>query len=654
MLHLHSNRLHAAGPVAPTLLRENEDTCTVRAQVDGHFAREILCYASLTLINSGVLTAVSPTWRLCVELLVDSRCSLGNSFTAYGNDGRARYVLTTKRPGFAHLPIFSIEREVFAELRSFGRKVCTCCDLSLWWVERSGLPLVVRLDNNESTEALRLLSDELRSRVEELHVQLGRSERLQCSASWLDGVTASFSRQCKTVMCVLPTFASLRKLTISADREAKLGAMQQNCFLLALCLATATHQSLCEVTVEGIYASDVLDHLGAMPSMQKLSVTWCSTLEVVSLTSWACPSTIDVSYNRRLSSLLHCCGATSLATLFAHHCDLRRLDRLGDCCALRNVDVSHNAHLSTLADLAGSRCLSEVRADFCDLRQLQSLRTCAQLTSLHISGNTKLRSLSGLAGAPRLTTFVAVGCDLMNVAELGSCPELADVDVSDNIGLTEVRGIAGASNLRVFKARRCSLHTLDGLGQCRMLSQVDVSRNAALQRLNGLAGAEMLIKLTAPHCDVRDLSGLEGCARLSSIDVSSNARLDNLSLLALNLSVTHVNAAKCDLNTLRGLSACRQLTEIDVSNNTALQSLAPLAGLMRLKRIMASSCNIQFLNGLHTCAKLTFLFVPGNRQLRSLSELAGAPSLLYVDASFCNVDPSSQLDGCPEARVVTQ
>lgn len=347
---------------------------------------------------------------------------------------------------------------------------------SAWWAHRSGLPLVVRVDNARSDVAA-LLSATLRCRVTALHVEVTVEPRC------LRECPATCQGSCGGFLCALASFPHLSDLSV-------------------MCAMA--------VNVDGAEAglNAVLRVAAQLP---------ISELKLCNL--------------RVLPNLVTLADAQHLRSLTAINCGLRSVKGLARIPHLTFLDVFRNASLTDLTAIADAPRLATVKAWMCGLTSLRGLHSCAALRELFVSSNSELEEVSGVAGAPRLELLDASECRLRSVNGLSRCPALRCVDVSYNNHLEELRGLAGAPRLTCIRARRCALRSVRGLADCPMLRVLDASWNRYFDDISSLAESTSLEEVKVYGCSVSDAAALGPrvriCGALDDSDDHDSEALDS-------------------------------------------------------------------------------------------------------------------------------
>lgn len=182
----------------------------------------------------------------------------------------------------------------------------------LWWMERTGLPIVLHVDNAHF-DALNLFSTSMRSRVVELSIDEEWDVKTMRSASAPAEVKGT------TVLTALSTFSNLTKLSIMCK--------------------SGVGESGSAASVRG--ALSMLAHV----PLAHLIFHQCADLH-------------DLS---GIAALQH------LRSLAIRNCGLQDVSALALCPRLVNLDVSCKGSLDDLSALASAPCLERLTAASMDL-----------------------------------------------------------------------------------------------------------------------------------------------------------------------------------------------------------------------------------------------------------------------------------------------
>lgn len=467
------------------------------------------------------LSAVSPQMRLDAET------------NAWTGDGEDESVKTSAR-----------NEHLLCSVNATAETPATPqLSLSLWWAARCGLPVRVRV-NNQRSDVLRALRDGAQLRLQSLDVVVTSVPAcLQGDASGCDG-------RCNTVMCALPAFGNLQRLSITCD-DAVYGRRAVS--VVTKLLRNAAQLPIAEVEVSGIAELKELSALSGAPHLRSLTAKNCGLQSVSELASCPQLAKLDVSGNEKLRSVSSLGDAPCLEELDIQGCDVRNLDGLGRCAKLRVLDASSNSHLVTTRGLAGAPSLEVLHVGCCEkLRNLAGCGSCPKLRELDIQFSFEVEDFRGAAGAPSLRSINANGCGLASLEGLSSCPQLTHIDFSENDRFPDPSGLAGAPSLEFINATDTGLQNLNGLNRCPNLKEILIMAAERLEDISGLAGAPRLEKISAMNCQIHNVSGLGNCPMLAEVDLGNNdplvdvsdlARCPNLKKLDLSgTSVTDISA----------------------------------------------------------------------------------------------------------------
>lgn len=317
---------------------------------------------------------------------------------------------------------------------------------SLWWAIRCGLPVVVHV-NDARTDVLAAFSNNLRSRVAELRVDVTENKIELCSA----GPTCAAA--CGRFLSALSTFPNLEKLFVMCKAFPESGLTATR---VKRALGVAAQMPIQDTTLCNLSSLSDFCALSGARCLRRLTLSQCGVQNFVGLSSLPKLAELDVSGSSLLSTLNGVFSLPLLQIFTATKCALRNVDTLHACPQLREVDVSENEVLVDLRGLSGAPSLTKLTAKECGLRTLDGLNQCLCLTEVDVSYNFDLEDVEGLAGAPRLERLTAGECQLRSLAGLGSCPRLKEVNVCGNEFLSDVSALAGSSSLQYLNLWGCN------------------------------------------------------------------------------------------------------------------------------------------------------------------------------------------------------
>jgi hypothetical protein len=409
-----------ASQLNAALLRDSDETphsCCFRRCSCGELARlqhdsmaQVLSFYPVSFIPTlpgrfahtirhHTLAAVSPHTRLYAEALVLRSCTDTGFEGAQVSEHQLMYwiLLHGRAPSLPRL------------------------ELTLWWAERCGLPIVLTAPN-ACRRLLTMLSARWRQQVWWLRLVMRPtqiSDSVEVAEGENEGGEASDGSAGTRWTGLGRRLSMPAQLSTNSVSPVRLSS---STFLNAL----PSFAQLKKLFIAGEYAAN--------PSRAAAAVA--AALRVVKSMS---VTEVELRLCKELTSVSELAGAPCLERLIVCRCGITDLRDLVSCPRLSVVDVSHNEHLTDLSGLAGAPVLRELVASDCAVSCIDDLNRCPLLKRVTLSENLSLTCLHGLAGAPSLQTLELARTAVADLGALHSCSRLMSVDVR---GCRRVRGVA--------------------------------------------------------------------------------------------------------------------------------------------------------------------------------------------------------------------
>jgi len=232
-----------------------------------------------------------------------------------------------------------------------------------------------------------------------------------------------------------------------------------------------------------VVSAEVLPLIGALPQLEKLTLSGCS-----------------------LSTTTGLEGATNI-----HY-----------------LDLSNNT-IRNIVPLASMTRLQEAYLQDNALTDLGALSSITSLTRLNVGGNA-LTSLSPISGLTRLQYLDASRNKLASLSPLSQLKELKECYVASNL-LNDISGITGCMTLEILDLGSNQLTDVSVLGNMRTIARLDISRNA-ITALPQFTKDSALIVIDGSHNQVENLDPLSGLKHLNNVYMDYNEKLGSVEPLA--------------------------------------------------------------------------------------------------------------------------
>ena len=242
-----------------------------------------------------------------------------------------------------------------------------------------------------------------------------------------------------------------------------------------------------------VVTAEELPIIGALPSLQKLTLSNCSLSTMAGLDLAKELTYLDLS-NNALRNIAYLANMPLLQELKLSHNALNDLAALSSLNTLVSLDVSHN-NLTTLSPITSITGLKWLEADNNALTELTGFQQMTALEHLSVAQNS-LKDITPLGSCTQLTWLNISQNALTDISVLSNLNSLADLNFSHNkvsylptwsvdCGLVNIDGsynqldtlkpLAGLKKLNnVFMDYNKYVSTLKWLVDCPVLIQVNV------------------------------------------------------------------------------------------------------------------------------------------------------------------------------------
>jgi len=311
------------------------------------------------------------------------------------------------------------------------------------------------------------------------------------------------------------------------------------------------------------------------PLLEEVQLNGAGLVEVKSLSKSPLLKTVDLSENKKLSSLEGIsASAATLESLNLQKCEtLESIDPVGDLTHLKEIYLADCASLKSIEALENIKTLTKLTLESCralsSLKGIQdlalempksyggavlSLSGCSSLTtlehfpknpvsvdSLDLSYMKALKSLEHLPQLSAVKSLSAYSSGFEDISAIHNLPNLESASFSNCNTLKNVECLGEHANLKKVTLSSTAVEKLPQQWQAP-LEDLDMSQTSSLADLGQLPAS--LKQLTIKGCEaLKTLKGIEGCTALAKL-----------------------NAYQCDqLTSLEGVQHCTQLEELHIS-----------------------------------------------------------------------------------------
>ena len=258
-------------------------------------------------------------------------------------------------------------------------------------------------------------------------------------------------------------------------------------------------------------STDELKTIGALPLLQRLTLSGCALTTAAGLES-----------------------ATSVVYLDLSHNTIRDLTPLQSMTGLQEVYLQHNA-VDDLTVLGTMNSLVKLDASYNLLSELTPIFNCAKLAQLTVSNNT-ITDLTGIDNLPALETLNIAHNTLSDVSPVANCVSIKNIDISNNT-ITDISTFSTLSKLETLNFSRNTVTAIPEFATDCALITIDGSHNN-IDSLSALSGLEHLNNVYMDYNQkLSSISPLTSCNRLVLVKVYGTNVKNVDSLLEMNVVV---------------------------------------------------------------------------------------------------------------------
>lgn len=244
-------------------------------------------------------------------------------------------------------------------------------------------------------------------------------------------------------------------------------------------LSKLTHVAITDTNV----SAEDLTVIGALPKLEKLTLSGCSLSTTAGLEKAAGVYYLDLSNNT-----------------------IRNISALSSMQSLREIYLQNNA--------------------LTDLSSLSSIKT---ITTLNVSGNA-LTSLSPVCGILALTWLDASNNQIVNLEQIGKLTNLQELYLSKNL-LTDISGLDACTALKVLYLDNNQLTDISAVGALTKLAMFTFASNQVTELPAFTADSE-LVEINGTSNLLESLDALEGLKYLNSVFMDYNENIESVECLA--------------------------------------------------------------------------------------------------------------------------
>lgn len=272
--------------------------------------------------------------------------------------------------------------------------------------------------------------------------------------------------------------------------------------------------NLSELTITGTQVSqDALALIGALPHLEKLTISNCSVTSVMPLANSETLVYLDANNNtiRNIEALKN---LTKLQELSLQHNTIVDISPLSGLNALTKLDISYNA-VTTLAPISTLKALNYLDAGVNKISELGQLNNLTNLTHLALNNN-----------------------QIKNISTLKACTAIINLDVSTN-ALTDISALSTLINMEHLNFSHNTVTALPALPKTCMLVTIDGSHNAVttLEPLSGFKHLNIVNMDYNPS--ISSVKPLESCPVLIEVNVYGTKVKDVKGLTDQSIIVTY-------------------------------------------------------------------------------------------------------------------
>lgn len=272
--------------------------------------------------------------------------------------------------------------------------------------------------------------------------------------------------------------------------------------------------NLRELTItDASVSQDAMALIGALPHLEKLTVSNCGVTSVAPLAK-----------------------ATSLIYLDASNNTIRNIDALKNLTKLQELNLQHNtvADISALSELIN---LTKLDISYNAVTTLSPLGTLTVLNYLD-AGNNKIKDLGQIGNLTALTYLALNNNQISNISGINTCTSIGELNISTNL-LTDISALSTLVNMTSLNFSHNEVTTLPALPKTCQLVTIDGSYNA-LTKLDALSGFKHLNIVNMDYnSEISSVKPLESCPVLIEVNVYGTKVKDVKGLTDQSIIVTY-------------------------------------------------------------------------------------------------------------------
>ncbi len=275
-------------------------------------------------------------------------------------------------------------------------------------------------------------------------------------------------------------------------------------------------------------ATDYSD-LKHMKNLEKLTIFSGASGQLNNISSMSQLRELHITDTAVSSEELEIIGALpKLEKLTLSGCGLSTTASLKNSDKLTHLDLSKNT-IRNITVLSAMKDLTELNLSQNALTDLSALSSCSSLTLLNVSGNA-LTSLSPICS---VTTLTKVNADNNHISQLGNIPQLttlSELTLSYN-QITDISELSNSASIETLNISNNSITDITALSTLTALSNLDFSYNQVTE-IPSFDKDCALIRIDGSHNLLSDLSALSGLKNLNSVYMDYNEEIDSIQKLA--------------------------------------------------------------------------------------------------------------------------
>lgn len=238
-------------------------------------------------------------------------------------------------------------------------------------------------------------------------------------------------------------------------------------------------------------SSDVLDTIGSITTLEKLTLSGCGLTSVNALDTAINIVELDIS-NNTIRSIEAVQNMPSLKVLNCKKNVIVDLTPLTKNSNLTQLDISYNA-ITTIAPLSKLTGLTLLEANNNAITDIGSIDTLTSLSYLNLSYNA-ISDVKKIASCSALTDLSISSNEISDISALGALENLMYFDFSYN-KVTQLPTWSKDSDLVSINGSHNLITTIDSLSGMEYLNNVNMDYNAEITSVDALADCPVLIRV---------------------------------------------------------------------------------------------------------------------------------------------------------------